>query len=678
MANRLAGETSPYLQQHAGNPVDWYPWGSEALARARAEDRPILVSIGYSACHWCHVMAHESFEDPETAALMNEAFVNVKVDREERPDVDCIYMEAVQALTGHGGWPLNVFLTPDGRPFFGGTYFPPVSRHGMPSWKSVLVAVRDAYRDRREDVLQNAEALTSYVRQAQNLPAGEGVLAVDVLRRALETLSGQFDWSDGGFGSAPKFPQPLTLDLLLRLGRRLHDTRALDFVQLTLDRMAAGGIHDQLGGGFHRYSVDGYWLVPHFEKMLYDNALLAMVYLHAFLITGSSNYRLVTEQTLDYVLRELRSPEGGFFSAQDADSEGVEGKYYVWTPDEIDSAAGPAAELAILHFGVTAGGNFDGRTILTSSVSPAQIAQRTGEPLAAVQDGLERARKALLAARTRRVPPATDTKVLTSWNALAIRALAEAGRSLQRPDYTRAAEDAARFLLTALRPAGALLRSWQGAASGVPAFLEDHAYLAEALISLYEVTGRVEYYHEARGLSDEMEHRFGDEAGGGYFDAPLSEDLVVRPRSFFDNPIPSGNASAASALLRLAALDGDTRHTASAERILRSAGELLHRAPQGVPYLLSALDSYLAGTLQVAIVGTSGQELAELADVVFGLYLPERVLAAGRESEVPLLDGRMTVGGKATAYLCEHFACRLPVTKPEELRAQLEERYAAG
>ena len=676
MPNRLAREKSPYLLQHADNPVDWHPWGREALETAQREDKPILVSIGYSACHWCHVMEHESFEDEATARLMNEHFVNIKVDREERPDVDAIYMEAVQALGAQGGWPLNVFLTSDGRPFYGGTYFPPHPRPGMPSWPQVLESVADTYRQRRGDILQNARALTSYLEQAQLPQKSPEILSPDLLRAAYDQAVGQLDWEQGGFGGAPKFPQPLSLEFVLRMHRRLNDTRAREFVELTLQRMAAGGIFDQLGGGFHRYTVDGRWVVPHFEKMLYDNALLARIYLQAFQLTHDALYRRVVEETLDYLLRDMLSPEGGFYSAEDADSEGVEGKYYVWTPDELRQLLGPdRGQLVAWRYGVRPEGNFEGKTILTVAMPVEEITRRSGSPPEQVEHLLAHAREELLAARSRRIPPGKDTKILVSWNALAIRALAEAGRALNRPDYLAAAERAVRFLLDELRPGGRLVRSFRDGPSSIPAFLEDFSFLAEGLLSLFETTFEPGYLQQARELIDEMRRCFWDDRQDAFFDVASDADpLVVRPRAVFDNPIPSGNSAATFALLRLEALTGEAEYGRLALAAFRTARDLMSRAPLGLAYLLSALDFYLSPQMQIAIVGGPEEEDTQrMVRAVFDRYLPNAVVAVGEADSAPLLAGRARTDGRVTAYVCEHFACKLPVTGVDELAEQLSE-----
>lgn len=668
--NRLAGEKSPYLLQHADNPVDWYAWGPEALERAKREDKPILVSIGYSACHWCHVMAHESFENEAIARLMNDNFINIKVDREERPDVDEVYMAAVQALTGQGGWPLNVFLTPDAQPFFGGTYFPPESRHGITSWPQVLESVTRAFRDQHADVHRSAVGLTEHLRDSQNLAPSQASLSAGVLSDAYERAVQQFDWKRGGFGAAPKFPQPIALEFILRMHERFDDPRALEFVERTLHIMADGGIFDQLGGGFHRYSVDAEWIVPHFEKMLYDNALLAWVYVHAYQAVHDPFYRSIAEQTLDYLLREMRSPEGGFYAAEDADSEGVEGKFYVWTKEEIEHELDPElAKVVIARYGVNPAGNFEGKTILTVTRSIEEIADSMQATPDQVQDALDAARSRLLATRSRRVPPGKDTKILVSWNALAIRALAEAGRVLGRDDYLSGARQAAAFILSELRPAGRLLRSYKDGPSTIPAFLEDYAFFIEALVTLYETEFDETYLRTAQELANEMVRRFWDDVHGAFFDTPRDmEDLPMRPRNFFDNPIPSGNSAASSALLRLEGLTGDGTYSSWAVPAFRIMRDNLPRVPLGFSYLLGALDFYLAGAKQIAIVGDPREEATRrLVDVTYGLYLPNKVVAVGEGDSVPLLAGRTSMDGKPTAYVCERFACKVPVVEPDAL-----------
>jgi uncharacterized protein YyaL (SSP411 family) len=651
MANRLAGETSPYLLQHKDNPVDWYPWGEEALARARESRRPILLSIGYSACHWCHVMERESFEDPDTAALMNERFVCIKLDREERPDLDSIYMEACQAMTGQGGWPLNVFLTPDQVPFFAGTYFPPESRMGMPGWRSVLDAVAQAWDERREEIEAGGARIAERLRGGALLRPSERDLDPGVLDEAVDGLRRSYDRANGGFGSAPKFPPASSIEFLLRRGETEISTH-------TLRAMASGGMYDQVGGGFARYSVDPYWLVPHFEKMLYDNALLARAYLHGWQVTGEPLFRTVTSETLDWALRDLRGPGGGFYSAFDADSEGEEGRFYVWTVDELRAAleGEPDADEAIAWFGATDRGNFEGRNIPVRG---------PGEP-----ERRDAWRARLYEARAHRVWPGLDDKRLTSWNALMIAALADAGAVLERDDYTDAARATAEFVLSELRDAdGHLLRTWKDGQAKLNAYLEDHAFLLEALLSLYEATFEPRWFREARALADTMIERYADDDNGGFFETSSDhEQLVARRKDLEDHPIPSGNSSAAYGLLRLAALTGEHDYAASAESVLRLLHELAPKHPQAFGHLLQALDFRLAQVKEVALVG---DELHPLERVVRDSFRPHLVLAGGEPDGVPLLEGRDPVDGHATAYVCEQFACRAPVTDPRELEELL-------
>jgi uncharacterized protein YyaL (SSP411 family) len=652
MANRLAHETSPYLLQHKDNPVDWYPWGEEALARAREEERPILLSIGYSACHWCHVMERESFEDPETAALMNERFVSIKLDREERPDLDSIYMEACQAMTGQGGWPLNVFLTPDQVPFFAGTYFPPESRLGMPSWRSVLEAVASAWDERRDEIEAGGARVAERLRGGALLTPSEQDLDPAVLDAAVEALRASYDRANGGFGRAPKFPPASALEFLLRRGET-------EMTSQTLRAMASGGMYDQVGGGFARYSVDPYWLVPHFEKMLYDNALLARAYLHGWQVTGDGLFRTVAEETLDWALREMRGPEGGFYSALDADSEGEEGRFYVWTIEELREAleGESDADEAIAWFGATDRGNFEGRNIPVRG---------PGEP-----ERRDAWRKQLYDVRAKRVWPGLDDKRLTSWNALMISTLADAGAVLERDDYLEAARTTAEFLLGELRgPGGHLVRTWKDGQAKLNAYLEDHAFLLEALISLYEATFEPRWFGEARALADTMIERFADDDNGGFFETSSDhEQLVARRKDLEDHPIPAGNSSAAYGLLRLAALTGEHEYGDRAESVLRLLHELAPKHPQAFGHLLQALDFRLAQVKEVALVG---DELGPLERVVRDAFRPHLVLAGGEPDGVPLLEGRDPVGGQATAYVCEQFACQRPVTEPGQLEALLD------
>jgi uncharacterized protein YyaL (SSP411 family) len=639
--NRLAQETSPYLLQHKDNPVAWEPWDEAALQRARDEDRPILVSIGYSSCHWCHVMERESFEDPDVGAYMNDNFVCIKVDREERPDVDAIYMEACQAMTGQGGWPLNVFLTPDQAPFYAGTYFPPQPYRGMPSWRQLLEAIVDAWTERREEIREGAPRIVERLQGAALLEPSNEIMDARLLAEAVANLRGAFDPSHGGFGGAPKFPQASAIDFLLRRGET-------EITATTLRAMASGGIYDQVGGGFSRYSVDERWLVPHFEKMLYDNALLARAYLHGWQVLGDPLLRGVCEETLDWALREMRGPEGGFYSALDADSEGIEGKFYVWSLEEVRSIAGDdAAE----WFGASAEGNFEGANILTRG---------EGDP-----DGLAAWRSALYDVRKDRVWPGLDDKRLCSWNALMISALADAGAVLERSDYLDAARACAEFVLEQMRDdSGRLLRTWKNGEGRLGAYLEDHAYLVEALLTLYEASWEPRWFTAARELADTMIERFGDPERGGFYDtASDHERLVARRKSLEDNPIPAGNSSAAFGLLRLAALSGERSYEQQAVGVFRLLHHVAPEHPQAFAHLLQALDFHFASVKEVAIVGPESDALAR---VVRARFRPHLVLAGG-DGDVPLLEGREQPG----AYVCENFACKRPVTEPAELEELL-------
>jgi uncharacterized protein YyaL (SSP411 family) len=664
--NRLARETSPYLLQHAHNPVDWFPWGDEAFARARAEDKPVLLSVGYSACHWCHVMERESFENADIAALMNRHFVNVKVDREERPDVDQIYMQAVQSMTGRGGWPMTVFLTPDGAPFYGGTYFPPTDRHGLPGFPRLLEGLADAWRTRRGEVLRSTEQISEHLNQAEGLRRSTQLLTDDVLFSAFQGLSGQFDERLGGLGGAPKFPQPMNWEFVLRFWKRSGNDRAREMVTRTLTTMARGGIYDQLGGGFHRYAVDAEWLVPHFEKMLYDNAQLASLYLHAWLAFGDPEYRRIVEETLDYVLREMTDPSGGFYSAQDADSEGVEGKFFVWTADEIRAALPPAeADLVLRVWGVDRGSNFEGHNILWVPDAP--------EP-----ERVAGARRVLYALREGRVHPARDDKVLAAWNGLTCRAFAEAGQALGRPDYVEAAARNAGFVLREMRRDGRLLRTWKAGQAKLLGYLEDYAMVAAALVDVYEATYERAWLDSARGLADEMLRLFWDDGVEGFYDTGIDhERLIVRPRNLYDNAVPCGSSVAVETLLRLAVLTGETRYEARAVAALRPLADLMSRYPSGFGRFLCALDFHLAATVEIALVGPDREGLAPLAREVFSRFLPNRVVAAMAPPDaqtadgIPLLRGRDAVEGKAAAYVCRNYACELPTTDAAVLAGQL-------
>ena len=680
MPNRLINETSPYLLQHANNPVDWYPWGEEALARARDEDRPILLSIGYSACHWCHVMERESFENDAIAELMNQYFVNIKVDREERPDLDAVYMEAVQMLTGSGGWPMTVFLTPDGKPFYGGTYFPPVDRHNMPGFPRLLETVSQAYRNSHSEIQRVTGQLTEQMGRTANMPRGTGALDESILHNAYNQLATNFDYQNGGVGSAPKFPQAMTLEILLRYHAHGHNARALSMLDLTLEKMARGGIYDQVGGGFHRYSTDTYWLVPHFEKMLYDNALLARLYLHAWLATGRSLYRRITEETLDYVLREMTGEHGGFFSATDADSEGEEGKFFVWSPDEIEAVLG-AEEAALFNgfFGVTQRGNFEGKNILNITVKAADYAQRQGVTLEHLVDVIQRGRLALWQEREKREHPLLDDKALASWNGLMLRAFAEAGAALERQDYLDAAAKNAEFLLTELRPNGLLLRTFRKGQAKLPGFLEDYSFVADGLLALYEATFERRWLDAAVELANQMVELFWDEGAEAFYDTGRDhEELVIRPRDVFDNAQPCGGSVASDLLLRLSVATGNEDYAAKSIAPLRTLAELMGRAPAGTGRWLAALDFYLSTPKEVAVIGPTGDPAtADLLRTVNGRYLANRVLVGANDegtasaSGLPLLEGRGMVDGKPTAYVCEDYACQLPVTDAEALAWQL-------
>jgi uncharacterized protein len=648
--NRLATQTSPYLLQHAENPVDWYPWGEEALARAREEDKPILLSVGYAACHWCHVMAHESFEDPDTAALMNERFVNVKVDREERPDVDGIYMDAVAAMTGHGGWPLTVFLTPEGEPFLGGTYFPPEPRHGLPSFREVLLAVSQLYRERRDDVARRSETMLEALRQAASAPPSSEPLTESLLFQAVRRLGELHDAEWGGFGGAPKFPPASALELLLRRGsagrahgqsphaleRASQDDALVRIAGRTLDGMSAGGMYDLVGGGFHRYSVDERWLVPHFEKMLYDNALLVPAYLHGWLVTGNGRYREVVEETVAYLLRELRLEGGGFASSQDADTEGVEGLTYTWAPGE-----GAPEEL----FETFEGGRF----VLRGEL-----------------DAETRAR--LLEIRAKRPQPGRDDKAITSWNGLSLAALAEAGWRIERREWVEEARALGEFLLGPLSDErGRLWRSLRAGRPSGAGFLDDYANVAHGLYELHVATGELRWLEEARRLALLAVELFADEERGGFFLAPAGGDqLVARKKDLIDHPIPSGNSMLAYVLLRLARVYGDDELERRAVGVLRLLGESLGRAPTELAWALNALDLYLATPREIAVVGTPESEVARAALEPFD---PNAVVAFGPAEGVPLLEGKDYVDGKPAVYVCERFACRRPVTEPAELGA---------
>lgn len=679
--NRLSHETSPYLLQHAHNPVDWYPWGAEALAKSKAENKPILLSIGYSACHWCHVMEHESFENEAIAKLMNDNFINIKIDREERPDLDTIYMNAVQMMGQRGGWPLTVFLTPDCVPFYGGTYFPPVDRHGMPGFPRLLLAIADAFQNRREEIEQSASGLLSELQRINEVTWADSTLTSVLLDQAAQQILRAFDPVEGGFGRAPKFPPSMTLSFLLRQSQRTQAPALLAAVELTLDKMARGGMYDQLGGGFHRYSVDEKWLVPHFEKMLYDNALLARIYLDAYLVTGSEFYRQVATETLDYVRREMTDVSGGFYSSQDADSEGEEGKFFVWTPQEVEALLGAEdAALFNRYFDVSEAGNFESHNILHVDESVETIAKLlkvTPEQLQAV---LARGKQILFEARERRIKPGRDEKMLTAWNGLMLRSFAEAAQVLSRADYLETAVRNAEFVLATLKRAGRLLRSHKDEISKLNAYQEDYAYLIDGLLALYEASFDTRWFVEARALADTMIEQFWDaENGGFFFTSADHETLISRTKDFYDNATPAGNSVAAHVLLRLALFTGEARYRELAEQILQLTVHDVQRMPNGFGHMLCALDLYLSEPREIALVGSwTDTGTAALIATVFQRYLPNKVVALATPGDVAagqtisLLAQRGVIEGKAAAYVCRNFICAAPVTTAADLEALLE------
>jgi len=726
--NRLINETSPYLLQHAHNPVDWYAWGEEALEKAKREDKPVLLSVGYSACHWCHVMEHESFENEEIAGLMNQHFVSIKVDREERPDIDNIYMQAVQAMTHSGGWPMTVFLTPDGRPFYGGTYFPPRDRRSgsqvMPGFPRVLISMAEAYKNRRQDVEEQATELANYLKQHSSMPlrgkniAPMGTLPLELLSNASRELAADFDPVHGGFGNAPKFPNTMALEFLLRIHQ--HRLRGeigarstnpeMEIVETSLQHMADGGIYDQLGGGFHRYSVDAEWLVPHFEKMLYDNALLSRLYLHAYLVTGKVSYRRIAEETLDYVVREMTSPEGGFYSTQDADSEGEEGKFFLWTPAEIEAVLPPGDAALFMHYyDVTRQGNFEGKNILhvvgagvahpvgadlsrpqgeegTPHGVGADLSRPGGEEETHVESSpgdihvqLRRSRELLFKAREQRVKPGRDEKILSSWNGLMLRSFAEAARHLDRADYLQVATRNAEFLLRELRREGRVLRTYKDGRGRLNGYLEDYAFLAGGLLALYEASFETRWFVEGRRLMDEAITLFADQQNGGFFDTGSDhEALVSRPKDIMDNATPAGNSVAAEVLLRLAAFTGEEKYRQRAGDYLRSLADIMVQHPQAFGHALGALDFAISQAKEIAIIGeVLGADTRNILGVINSRYLPASVLAcaAPGDSEaieaIPLLADRPLKGGQATAYVCQNFACQAPVNTPGELERLL-------
>jgi uncharacterized protein len=668
--NRLAKETSPYLLQHAGNPVDWYPWGDEALARARREDRPMLLSIGYSACHWCHVMAHESFENEQTAVIMNDSFVNIKVDREERPDLDAIYMEAVQAMGGSGGWPLTVFLTPEGKPFYGGTYFPPEDRYGMPGFPRVLKAVSDLYRSNRGEAERASRQIVAALKARAVVNREQGLLSVATLDQAFLRVKQDFDASNGGFGAAPKFPQPLILEFLLRRCGPAGSGEALNMLTMTLEKMAGGGIYDQIGGGFHRYATDERWLVPHFEKMLYDNALLSRAYLHAYVVSGRPLFRRIAEETINYVLREMVGPQGGVCSAQDADSDGLEGKYYLWSYDEVADILGDEATRIVSdYYGIAGKGTLESGNIL----------HVTGHLPDEEPDTIKRARLSLLKVRERRIRPARDDKVLACWNGLMLASLSEAACVLNRDDYLTAAVASGTFLLEAMISDGYLKHTWKDGEVRIEGYLDDYALAIEGLLSLHQATFAGRWLREAIRLSAVMVDDFWDGPAGCFHDTgSRHEALFMRPRSTHDGATPSGSSAAAMALLKVSRLTGSRRWEDIAVTSLRAVQEAMARHPLGFGNWLCALDFHLSPPMEVAVIGPrENPSTTSLLRVLHNTWLPNKVLVARDPTDeaavdnLAMLEGRAMVDGLPTVFVCEGYSCSSPVNDPESLRSRL-------
>jgi uncharacterized protein YyaL (SSP411 family) len=680
--NRLAKETSPYLLQHAHNPVDWYPWGEEALEQARQENKPILLSIGYSACHWCHVMEHESFENEEIAQLMNENFVNIKVDREERPDLDQIYMNAVQMMTGHGGWPMTMFLTPEGVPFYGGTYFPPVDRYNMPGFPRVLMGVAETYRSRSGEVKETADSMLQELRRMVQTNESSESLTTEILENAESKIVAGYDPRHGGFGSAPKFPAAMNLEFLLRRYHRTGRAETLEIIENTCRKMAEGGLYDQLGGGFHRYSTDAKWLVPHFEKMLYDNALLSRLYLHVYQLTKDNFYKRIAEETLSYVIREMTDERGGFYSTQDADSEGHEGKFFVWTINEVKKVLGEEdGALFCAYYDVTEAGNFEGKNILHVSRSLEEAAKASGVTVERLQNALENGRRELFTVRERRIKPDRDEKILTAWNGLMLASFSEAAAILERDDYKAVAEKNADFVLENLRRDGLLLRTHKDNQSKLNGYLEDYAFFIDGLVALYQATGKLRWMKEAIALTRKMVEEFWDTEDGGFFYTGKShEELIVRSKDYLDNATPSGNSVAAEGLLHLAALTANEEYARKAVTIFRLMRDPLKRYASAFGRLLGALDFHLSTPKEIAVIGSAeAQETRELLREVWTQYLPNKIVAQTGGDDplalevVPLLRDRTMIEGRPTAYVCEHYTCQQPVTSATELARQLSQ-----
>jgi uncharacterized protein YyaL (SSP411 family) len=678
MANRLQQETSPYLLQHAENPVDWYPWGPEALDLAKRMNKPIFLSIGYAACHWCHVMAHESFEDTQTAELMNSYFINIKVDREERPDVDNIYMNAVIAITGRGGWPLSMFLTPEGKPFYGGTYFPPTRRYNMPSFQEVLQYLHEQWENNRESVLKSGEELTQQLHPPSTQTSDDLSLDQAILDQAAKKLFKEYDWQDGGWGGAPKFPASSTIETLMLRYHRTKDQLALDMASHALGHMRRGGIHDQIGGGFHRYAVDGHWLVPHFEKMLYDNALLLRAYLHHWQITQEQQSLDVVEQIIAFLVREMKHERGGYFSSLDADSEGEEGTFYVWDLDELNDicSLSPYPEFAAKAFGVTQDGNIEGKNVLSQPLPLVSLANEFGIDEDEARTLIQDLRDTLFKARANRTRPATDDKIITAWNGLVLIALAEAARALARSDILTLAQELAEFILTELTRDSKLYRSWRNGEARYTAYLEDHAALGLGLIALYQADFNTKWLSAARVHASEILQHFSDEQGGFFDTRDDHEALIARPKTIQDSPTPSGNSLAITLFLLLAALDGDGPWIEPALKALSPMQETARRHPSAFAGWLNALDFVIGPQLQLAITGDAENDAyAALLKVSDQSYLPRLVRAAGDpgEKNAPqLLMDRESQVSDPTAFLCQGFTCQLPTQSPDTLQQQIE------
>ena len=677
--NRLINETSPYLLQHSNNPVDWYPWGPEAINTAKQLNKPILLSIGYSACHWCHVMEKESFENDHIASIMNKNFVCIKVDREERPDLDSIYMTAVQILSGQGGWPMTVFLTPDCKPFYGGTYFPPEDRQGMPGFPKVLETISNAYISNRKDIENQTENLVGHIEQI-NLGTNNGeTLNINLLHQAYNGIEKQFDHQFGGIGNQPKFPQPMIYEYLLRQYVQFGTPEALEITELTLDQMAKGGIYDQIGGGFHRYSTDNLWLVPHFEKMLYDNALLVKLYLHAYQITGKLLYRKVVEETLTYILREMTDESGGFYSSQDADSESIEGKFFIWKPQEIIDVLGKTeAEIVNSYYGVTESGNFEESNILHISSNESSLAEKYNLTTQNLQDIVDQSKLKLLAAREHRIRPERDDKILTGWNGLMLAAFAEAGSILNRKDYVDIARKNATFIINNLHQNDRILRTYKDGLAKLNGYLEDYSFLISGLLSLHETTFEEKWLTEAIRLNESMINLFWDKGKECFYDTGNDhEQLVVRPRDLSDNAIPSGNSMATEILIRISIITGNTKLNDMAKKCLQSAKDLFVRFPTGAGQWLCSLDFFLSKPQEIVIIGNRDDSATEkLVTEIYRNYIPNRIVV-GQKTEnnllkgLPVFKGRESIKGNPTAYLCENYVCRLPTTIAQELANQL-------